>query len=105
MAIVNYFVWEADRYDFTVSGLNPYTRSILEQSMRGWPGGLRWLHGEDESTRARPFRVAWRRVAKPSVRQASALSARSARPRWREPQLVAQAARSLGHLGAASRIM
>ncbi|MCY3950675.1 MAG: hypothetical protein OXF61_15955, partial [Acidimicrobiaceae bacterium] len=41
VAIVNYFVWEADRYNFTVSGLNPYTRSILEQSMRGWPGGLR----------------------------------------------------------------
>ncbi|MCY3782804.1 MAG: hypothetical protein OXG79_03350 [Chloroflexi bacterium] len=53
-AIVNYFVWEADRYDFTVSGLNPYTRSILEQSMRGWPGGLRWLHGEDASARAAP---------------------------------------------------
>ncbi len=48
VAIVNYFVWEADRYDFTVSGLNSYTRSILEQSMRGWPDGLRWLHGEDE---------------------------------------------------------
>lgn len=46
--IVNYFVWEADRYDFTVSALNPYTRSILEQSEHGWPGGLRWLHGEDE---------------------------------------------------------
>ena len=54
VAIVNYFVWEADRYDFSVSGLNAYTRSILEQSMRGWPGGLRWLHGEDESTRAAP---------------------------------------------------
>lgn len=53
-AIVNYFVWEADRYDFTVSALNPYTRSILEQSERGWPGGLRWLHGEDESPRAAP---------------------------------------------------
>ena len=48
VAIVNYFVWEADRFDFTVSALNPYTRSILEQSERGWPGGLRWLHGEDE---------------------------------------------------------
>lgn len=48
-AIVNYFVWDADQYDYTVSLLNPYTRSILEQSVRGWPGGLRWLHGEDES--------------------------------------------------------
>ncbi len=47
-AIVNYFVWEADQYDFTVSELNAYYRSILEQSVRGWPGGLRWLHGEDD---------------------------------------------------------
>ena len=52
-AIVNYFVWEADQYDFTVSALNAYTRSILEQSVRGWPGGLRWLHGEDEVPPAR----------------------------------------------------
>lgn len=51
-AIVNYFVWEADHYDYTVSALNDYTRSILEQSERGWPGGLRWLHGEDESPAA-----------------------------------------------------
>lgn len=54
VAIVNYFVWEADRYDFTVSALNSYTRSILEQSVRGWPGGLRWLHGEDESIQTAP---------------------------------------------------
>ena len=47
-AIVNYFVWEADRFDYTVSALNAYCRSILAQSERGWPGGLRWLHGEDE---------------------------------------------------------
>ena len=52
-AIVNYFVWEADQYDFTVSALNAYTRSILEQSVRGWPDGLRWLHGEDEVPPAR----------------------------------------------------
>ena len=51
-AIVNYFVWEAERYDFTVSALNAYIRSILEQSARGWPGGLRWLHGEDVSPKA-----------------------------------------------------
>ena len=51
-AIVNYFVWEAERYDFTVSALNAYIRSILEQSERDWPGGLRWLHGEDVSPKA-----------------------------------------------------
>jgi hypothetical protein len=26
---------------------NAYTRSILAEGERGWPGGLRWLHGED----------------------------------------------------------
>ena len=52
-AIVNYFVWEADQYDFTVSALNAYTRLILEQSVRGWPDGLRWMHGEDEVPPAR----------------------------------------------------
>jgi len=46
-AVSNYFVWERPRYDYTVSGLNDYYRSILEMSNRRWPGGLRWLHGED----------------------------------------------------------
>jgi hypothetical protein len=45
--IANYFSWERDRYDYTVSGLNDYYRSVLTMSNRGWPGGLRWLHGED----------------------------------------------------------
>jgi len=46
-AIVNYLVADSGRYDYTVSGVNAYYRSILEQSKQGWPGGLRWLHGED----------------------------------------------------------
>jgi transglutaminase-like putative cysteine protease len=46
-AVANYFVWDRLCYDYTVSGLNGYYRSILEMSNRGWPGGLRWLHGED----------------------------------------------------------
>jgi hypothetical protein len=46
-AVANYFVWEAAKYDYTVSGVNAYYRSILERSALGWPGGLRWLHGED----------------------------------------------------------
>lgn len=45
-AIANYSIWERERYDYTVSGLNPYYRAILEQASRDWPGGLRWLHGE-----------------------------------------------------------
>ena len=27
--------------------MNDYYRSILSMADRGWPGGLRWLHGED----------------------------------------------------------
>jgi hypothetical protein len=46
-AISNYSLWESASYDYTVSPLNAYYRSILEMSLRGWPGGLRWLHGED----------------------------------------------------------
>jgi hypothetical protein len=46
-AVSNYFVWESHRYDYTVSGINGYYRSILEMSLKGWPGGLRWVHGED----------------------------------------------------------
>lgn len=33
--------------EYRVAGINPYYRSILEMAARGWPGGLRWLHGED----------------------------------------------------------
>ena len=46
-AISNYFVWESEKYDYTVSRVNDYCRSILDMSMKGWPGGLRWIHGED----------------------------------------------------------
>jgi len=44
-AISNYFVWE--KHNYKISGINDYYRSILEMSDKGWPCGLRWLHGED----------------------------------------------------------
>ena len=47
-AVSNYFISDSSTYDFSVSGVNDYGRTILEMSGRGWPGGLRWLHGEDE---------------------------------------------------------
>lgn len=47
-AISNYFLWQWREYDYTVSKINDYFRSILEMANQGWPGGLRWLHGEDE---------------------------------------------------------
>jgi len=49
-AVSNYFVWESGAYDYTVSGANDYYRSILKMADKGWPGGLRWLHGEDEAS-------------------------------------------------------
>lgn len=45
--IANYPVADHRRYTYTTSKVNAYYRSILEESARGWPGGLRWLHGED----------------------------------------------------------
>lgn len=47
-AISNYFIWTWKDHDYTVSKINEYYRSILEISGQGWPGGLRWLHGEDQ---------------------------------------------------------
>lgn len=46
-ALVNYPLSEWRSFDYTPSGLNGYARSILEMAAKGWPGGLRWLHGED----------------------------------------------------------
>jgi hypothetical protein len=46
-AIVNDSINDCHRYKYTVSGINDYYRSILEMANKDWPGGLRWLHGED----------------------------------------------------------
>lgn len=46
-AISNYFLWRWREYDYTVSKINDYYRSILEMAKQGWPGGLRWLHREN----------------------------------------------------------
>ncbi|MCY3921338.1 MAG: hypothetical protein OXG27_02940 [Chloroflexi bacterium] len=45
--LVNYNPVVASNYEFTESRANAYYLSILTQSSAGWPGGLRWLHGED----------------------------------------------------------
>jgi hypothetical protein len=47
-AISNYVLGRLDDHDYSVGGINAYYRSILKMSERGWPGGLRWLHGEGE---------------------------------------------------------
>jgi len=59
-AIANYGLGEASEYDYTVSRPNAYYRRILAMSEAGWPGGLRWLYGEDrvagdEVVAARPW--------------------------------------------------
>ena len=44
--IANYYVGDSRMFDYTVTGLNSYYRAILSKADRGWPSGLRWLHGE-----------------------------------------------------------
>ena len=48
--VANYSCWEPEQYDYTVSGLNEYYRSILDMSDKGWPGGPRWLHEENRES-------------------------------------------------------
>jgi hypothetical protein len=47
-AMSNYYTWERDKYNYKRSGINDYYRTILEMSEKGWPGGLRWIHGESD---------------------------------------------------------
>jgi len=46
-ALSNYFIWEAEKHDFSRAKVNEYYRKILEMAEKGWPGGLRWLFEED----------------------------------------------------------
>jgi hypothetical protein len=48
VAISNYFIRRIEDYNYTISKINSYYRSILENSNCGWPSGLRWIHGEDK---------------------------------------------------------
>lgn len=57
VAISNYFVWRWREYDYTASKINDYYRPILEMSNQNWPGGLRWLHGEDKAQAANDVRA------------------------------------------------
>ena len=47
-AIANYSVWDREDCDYTISPVNGYYWSLLQMSIRGWPGGVRWLHDEDK---------------------------------------------------------
>ncbi len=48
-AIANYRVGPTDAYDYSVGAINGYYRSILTMADEGWPGGVRWLFGEDRT--------------------------------------------------------
>ena len=45
--VSNYHCWESADYSFAKSGANPYLLSILAMDSKKWPGGLRWIRGED----------------------------------------------------------
>jgi transglutaminase-like putative cysteine protease len=53
-AIAEYPLRPRNDRAYRTSRLNRYYRSVLDQAERGWPGGLRWLHGEDRSPTPRP---------------------------------------------------
>jgi len=57
IGIANYFCWQVDQYNYSTSDLNEYYFLILQMSNKGWPGGLRWLYGEDTED-AEPSAVA-----------------------------------------------
>ena len=46
-AVCNYPIWRASDFVYTVSSLNDYARRVLEMADKGWPGGLRWIQGEE----------------------------------------------------------
>ena len=48
VAITNYYLYKCKNYNYSISRINEYYRSILRMSEKGWPGGLRWIHGEDD---------------------------------------------------------
>ena len=52
-AVSNYRLGRREEQDYSVTKVNPYYRSILRMSDRRWPGGLRWLHGEDRPSPSR----------------------------------------------------
>jgi transglutaminase-like putative cysteine protease len=48
-AIANYSLGPVSAADYGIGSINQYYRLILTMSDQGWPGGLRWLFGEDHS--------------------------------------------------------
>ncbi|NSW92422.1 MAG: GNAT family N-acetyltransferase [Firmicutes bacterium] len=49
VAVADYKVSDRKQFDYSVSTLNDYCKAILEESIKGWPNGLRWIFGEDSN--------------------------------------------------------
>jgi hypothetical protein len=47
-SVANYSISDHDQYDYSESHLNTYMKSVLEESEKGWPSGLKWIHGEEK---------------------------------------------------------
>jgi len=47
VAIVNYYIGDMKKYDYTTSVTNGFYKKILKNSEEKWAGGLRWVHGEE----------------------------------------------------------
>jgi hypothetical protein len=53
VAISDYDIADSERYDYTEVPLNDYVRGIWRMGDADWPGGLRWLFGEDAGEESR----------------------------------------------------
>ncbi len=53
-AVSAYRFGDVGWYDYSVGGVNDYYRAILKMAQGGWPGGFRWLFGEDRAEEAEP---------------------------------------------------
>jgi len=47
VGIVNYYVDEMEKYDYTTSDTNDFYKKILQNSAERWSGGLKWIFGEE----------------------------------------------------------
>jgi hypothetical protein len=49
VGISNYYVDESENYSYETSRVNDYCRAILAHSAKNWEGGIRWIHGEEQT--------------------------------------------------------
>jgi len=49
VGISNYYANDKGLYNYATSRVNEYYRAVLKHSAQQWPGGIRWIHGEDQT--------------------------------------------------------